>query len=77
MLADAKKASRKYDGAYFFIEPHRMGEAGQTVALEAGNPGRIRWPWCGRDDDFEFGEDFRVVAIEKTAHPRIADEARK
>jgi hypothetical protein len=41
MRADAGKSSRKYDGAYFFIEPRRMDESGQTVALEAGNPGEF------------------------------------
>jgi hypothetical protein len=32
MLADAKKSSRKYDGAYFFIEPHGMGESGPQIS---------------------------------------------
>jgi hypothetical protein len=32
MLADAKKSSRKYDGAYFFIESHGMGESGPQIS---------------------------------------------
>jgi hypothetical protein len=30
MLADAGKSSRKYDGAYFFIEPRRMASLDKT-----------------------------------------------